>query len=106
MVELYFRPADLLPSDLLIMEAITCSVCSGRGCSNCHGSGVLAIDERGQQFYVARGQRGEMEVVGPKEASLNPVTGNFIDRFFGFILKYTSEPQDLLWASKILSRRK
>lgn len=88
------------------MELVTCSKCGGRGCSNCRGSGALAVDEASGEFYVKQNARGEMEVVGPKSTPSENVSTNLVDLIFGFILKITAEPQDLFWAVKILKKRK
>ena len=49
-----------------------------------------------------------MRVVGPKDgaSAAVPTSVNFVDRMFDFVLKLTSQPKDLIWAIKILSRRK
>ena len=88
------------------MEAVTCANCGGRGCNNCRGSGVLAVDGAGRQFYVSRNSSGEMQVVGPKNGGEGYVGHNFVDRVFDVFLSLTAEPQDLFWAAKVLSRRK
>jgi|GEM_PF-3220483 hypothetical protein len=88
------------------MEAITCPNCGGRGCGNCRGSGVLAVDEAGRQFYVVRNGGGELQVAGSKDGGDEGFGQNFVDRVFGIFLSLVAEPQDLFWAAKILSKRK
>lgn len=88
------------------MELVTCPKCGGRGCRNCLGSGALAVDEPGREFYVKQNARGEMEVVGPKSPAGETASTNLVDLIFGFILKITSEPQDLFWAVKLLKKKR
>ena len=84
------------------MKAIDCPVCKGRGCKNCRGSGVLAMDEQGQQFYVSVDSSGGMRVIGSKEASDDYAGGNLVDRIFIFLEGLLAEPRDLLWVVKQL----
>lgn len=87
------------------MRAIDCPVCRGRGCKNCRGSGVLAVDDQGQQFYVAVDGSGGMQVIGPKDSSEVGATGNLVDKAFVFLEGLLAEPQDLLWVVKQMKRK-
>lgn len=83
------------------MKAYPCPVCQGRGCKNCRGSGVLAEDEQGQQFYVAVDSAGGMQIIGPKDSTTEYEDGrSFVDRIFGWIEGNLAEPKDLWWVVK------
>lgn len=88
------------------MRAFDCPVCRGRGCKNCRGSGVLALDEQGRQYYVALDSSGGMQIVAPKEAGEVVAGGNFVDHIFTWFEEKMSEPRDLLWVVKQLKSRK
>lgn len=87
------------------MKAFDCPVCRGRGCKNCQGSGVLAVDEAGQEYYVALDTTGSLQIVSPKEPGQISGGGNLVDRFFSWFEEKTSEPKDLLWVIKQMRAR-
>lgn len=87
------------------MKAFDCPVCRGRGCKNCRGSGVLAVDEAGREYYVALDTSGSMQIISPKEPG-QISQGNLVDRLFTWFEERISEPKDLLWVVKQMKARR
>ncbi len=84
-----------------MVKPIPCPSCNGLGCSQCNYIGFFGQDERGQQYYLAKDNSGNVYVSGPKSTGGgSSILGKMMGAIFAGISKSLAEPHDFIWETK------